>query len=387
MKRAIIIVMDGVGIGELPDANNYGDAGSNTLMNIKKSVPNLQLKNLCRLGLGNIDGENLYNKVENPIGSYGKCAEKSRGKDTTTGHWEIAGVIVEKAFPTYPNGFPQEIIEKFEEAIGKKILANYPASGTEIINKLGDEHLKTGCPIIYTSADSVFQIAAHEDVVPLEKLYEMCEIARNILVGKHAVARVIARPFTGTSGNYVRTKNRKDFSIVPIRKTLLDYVSESGMEVAAVGKIEDIFCNRGITKKVHTRVNSEGIDETINYLREDFGGLIFTNLVDYDMLYGHRNDVDGFAKALEEFDERIPQIIDAMNDDDLLFITADHGCDPTTPSTDHSREYIPLLIYNKNIKRTNLLTRQTYSDIAATIAQYLGIDSELNGTSFLEEIL
>ena len=215
----------------------------------------------------------------------------------------------------------------------------------------------------------------------------MCEIARNILVGKHAVARVIARPFTGTSGNYVRTKNRKDFSIVPIRKTLLDYVSESGMEVAAVGKIEDIFCNRGITKKVHTRVNSEGIDETINYLREDFGGLIFTNLVDYDMLYGHRNDVDGFAKALEEFDERIPQIIDAMNDDDLLFITADHGCDPTTPSTDHSREYIPLLIYNKNIKRTNLLTRQTYSDIAATIAQYLGIDSELNGTSFLKEIL
>lgn len=387
MKRAIIIVMDGVGIGELPDANNYGDAGSNTLMNIKKSVPNLQLKNLCHLGLGNIDGENFYDKVTNSIGSYGKCAEKSRGKDTTTGHWEIAGVIVEKAFPTYPNGFPQEIIEKFEKAIGKKILANYPASGTEIINKLGDEHLKTGCPIIYTSADSVFQIAAHEDVVPLEKLYEMCEIARNILVGQHAVARVIARPFTGTSDNYVRTKNRKDFSLAPIRKTLLDYVSDLGMEVAAVGKIEDIFCNRGITKKVHTRVNSEGIDETINYLREDFGGLIFTNLVDYDMLYGHRNNVDGFAKALEEFDERIPQIIDAMNDDDLLFITADHGCDPTTPSTDHSREYIPLLIYNKNIKITNLHTRQTYSDIAATIAQYLGIDSELNGTSFLEEIL
>ncbi len=387
MKRATIIVMDGVGIGELPDAAKYGDVGSNTLMNIKKATPDLKLENLCRLGLGNIDGENLYDKFENPIGSYGKCAEKSCGKDTTTGHWEISGVIVDQPFPTYPNGFPKEIIDKFENAIGTKILANYPASGTQIIAELGDEHMKTGYPIIYTSADSVFQIAAHEDVVPLERLYEMCEIARNILTGPHAVARVIARPFTGTSGNYTRTKNRKDFSLKPIRKTLLDYINEAGMEVAAVGKIEDIFCNQGITKKVHTRVNSEGIDETINYLKEDFSGLIFTNLVDYDMLYGHRNDLPGFAKALDEFDKRIPEIINTMKDDDLLFITADHGCDPSTPSTDHSREYIPLLIYGKNIKKTNLHTRSTYSDIAATIAQYLGINPQINGTSFLKEIL
>ena len=315
-----------------------------------------------------------------------KILSKSSGKETTTGHWEISGVVVENAFPTYPNGFPKEITDKFEKAIGKKILANCPASGTQIIADLGDEHVKTGNPIVYTSADSVFQIAAHEDVVPLEKLYEMCEIARNILTGKHAVARVIARPFTGSSGNYSRTKNRKDFSLRPIRKTLLDYISESGMEVAAVGKIEDIFCNQGITKKVHTRVNSEGIDETINYLREDFSGLIFTNLVDYDMLYGHRNDVDGFAKALHEFDIRIPEIIDSMRDDDLLFITADHGCDPTTPSTDHSREYIPLLIYGKGVKNINLHTRPTYSDIAATIAEYLKIDPDINGTSFLGEI-
>ncbi len=386
MKRATIIVMDGVGIGELPDAAKYGDVGSNTLMNVKKAHPELKLENLCRLGLANIDGENLYDK-QDVIGSFGKCAEKSSGKDTTTGHWEISGVIVEKPFPTYPNGFPKEIIDKFESAIGTKILANYPASGTKIIADLGDEHVKTGYPIVYTSADSVFQIAAHEDIIPLEKLYEMCEIARNILVGEHAVGRVIARPFTGTSGNYTRTKNRKDFSLKPIRKTLLDYISDAGMEVAAVGKIEDIFANQGITKKVHTRVNSEGIDETINYLKEDFSGLIFTNLVDYDMLYGHRNDVDGFAKGLDEFDQRIPQILDAMKDDDLLFITADHGCDPTTPSTDHSREYIPLMIYAKGIKKINLHTRQTYSDIAATIAEYLGINPPIDGTSFLKEIL
>lgn len=387
MKRAIIIVMDGVGIGELPDADKYKDCGSNTLMNIKKVYPDLKLKNLCSLGLGNIDGENLYDKNENPIGSYGKCAEKSSGKDTTTGHWEISGVTVENPFPTYPNGFPKEIIDKFENAIGRKILANYAASGTQIITELGDEHVKTGFPIIYTSADSVFQIAAHEDVIPLQKLYDMCEIARNILTGQHAVARVIARPFTGKSGNYTRTKNRKDFSLLPIRKTLLDYISETGMEVAAVGKIEDIFCNQGITKKVHTRINSEGIDETINYLKEDFPGLIFTNLVDYDMLYGHRNDLPGFAKALDEFDKRIPEIINAMKDEDLLFITADHGCDPTTPSTDHSREYIPLLVYGRNIKKTNLHTRTSYSDIAATIAQYLEINSNIDGTSFLNALI
>jgi len=389
MSRAIIIVLDGVGIGELPDANKYGDVGSNTLMNIKKAVPSLELKNMCRLGLGNIDGDNLYKKNLDLdlIGAYGKCAEKSKGKDTTTGHWEISGVIVNKAFPTYPNGFPKEIINKFESMINRKTLGNYPASGTQIINDLGDEHVKTGSPIIYTSADSVFQIAAHEDIISVSELYKICEIARKILTGEHAVGRVIARPFIGANKNYTRTKNRKDFSIRPIKKTLLDYIKEAGLEVAAVGKIEDIFCNHGITKKVHTRVNSEGIDETINYLKQDFSGLIFTNLVDYDMLYGHRNDVKGFAEALKYFDDRLPEIMSCLKDDDLLFITADHGCDPTTSSTDHSREYIPVLIYNKYIKKTNLHVRDTYSDIAATISDYLEINSDLDGTSFLNEIL
>ena len=390
MSRAIIIVLDGVGIGELPDANKYNDVGSNTLMNIKKNIRDLKLKNLCRLGLGKIDGENLYkNDFEDLdlIGSYGKCREGSCGKDTTTGHWEISGVILKKAFPVYPNGFPKEIINKFEKAIGRKTLGNYPASGTKIINDLGDEHVKTGSPIIYTSADSVFQIAAHEKVINLDELYKICKIAREILVGDHAVGRVIARPFVGENKNYVRTKNRKDFSLEPIKKTLLDYVKESGLEVAAVGKIEDIFCNRGITLKVHTHENSEGIDETINYLKKDFAGLIFTNLVDYDMLYGHRNDVVGFARALKYFDDRLPEIFDCMKEDDLLFVTADHGCDPTTKSTDHSREYIPLLIYKKNIKKVNLHTRNTYADIAKTIADYLNIKAEIAGTSFLNEIL
>ena len=390
MSRAIIIVLDGVGIGELPDANKYNDIGSNTLMNIKKNVHDLKLKNLCRLGLGNIDGENLYKddfKNLDLIGSYGKCREESCGKDTTTGHWEISGIILKKAFPVYPNGFPEEIINKFEKAIGRKTLGNYPASGTKIINDLGDEHVKTGSPIIYTSADSVFQIAAHEQVINLDELYQICKTAREILVGDHAVGRVIARPFVGENKNYVRTKNRKDFSLEPIKKTLLDYVKESGLEVAAVGKIEDIFCNRGITLKVHTHENSEGIDETINYLKKDFSGLIFTNLVDYDMLYGHRNDVTGFARALKYFDDRLPEILDCMKDDDLLFITADHGCDPTTKSTDHSREYIPLMVYKKDIKKINLHTRNTYADIAKTIADYLNIRAEIAGISFLNEIL
>ena len=389
MSRAIIIVLDGVGIGELPDADKYDDIGSNTLMNIKKAVPSLELKNMCKLGLGNIDGDNLYKKNLDLdlIGAYGKCAEKSKGKDTTTGHWEISGVIVNKAFPTYPNGFPKEIINKFESMINRKTLGNYPASGTQIINDLGDEHVKTGSPIIYTSADSVFQVAAHEDIISVSELYKICEIARKILTGEHAVGRVIARPFIGANKNYTRTKNRKDFSIKPIKKTLLDYIKEAGLEVAAVGKIEDIFCNQGITKKVHTRVNSEGIDETINYLKQDFSGLIFTNLVDYDMLYGHRNDVKGFAEALKYFDDRLPEIISCLKDDDLLFITADHGCDPTTLSTDHSREYIPVLIYNKYIKKINLHVRNTYADIAATISDYLKINSDLDGASFLKEIL
>lgn len=387
MKRAVIIVLDGVGIGELPDAYKYNDIGSNTLMNIKKQIPSLELKNMCSIGLGNIDGENLYTKSKNPTGFYGKMAEHSAGKDTTTGHWEIAGIWIDKPFPTYPNGFPENIINEFENIIGRKTLGNIPASGTEIINKLGDEHLKTGYPIIYTSADSVFQIACHEDIISVNELYDMCQKARNMLIGENMVARVIARPFTGSNGNYTRTKNRKDFSLSPISKTLLDYTKEKGLKVKAVGKIEDIFNNIGITDSIHTTNNADGIEQTINYLKEDFEGIIFTNLVDYDMLYGHRNDVKGFAQALEYFDSKLPEIINNLKDDDILFITADHGCDPTTLSTDHSREYVFLIGYGKNTKPCNLNICSTYSDLAKTISEYLNIDCNIKGTSFLNKIL
>lgn len=378
MKRAIIIVLDGVGIGELPDAAAYKDEGSNTLVNLKKAVPTLNLKNMCDLGLGNIQGAEILGKVNTPKGLYGKLAEHSAGKDTTTGHWEISGIWLDKPFPTYPNGFPDDIILPFEKAIGRKVLGNCVASGTEIIKRLGDEHVKTGCPIVYTSADSVFQIACHEDVIPVSKLYEYCTIARKML----SVGRVIARPFIGSNGNYTRTERRKDFSLEPPENTLLDYVKASGMECAGVGKIEDIFAMRGITRSVHTTNNHDGIEQTIAYLKEDFGGLIFTNLVDTDMLYGHRNDIKGFASALEYFDSRLPDIIKAMKEDDILFITADHGCDPTTPSTDHSREYIFLLGYG-NLTPGDIGIRSTYADIAKSIAMYLGIKENLRGRSFL----
>lgn len=378
MKRAIIIVLDGVGIGELPDAAAYKDEGSNTLVNLKKAVPSLNLKNMCDLGLGNIQGAEILGRVNTPKGLYGKLAEHSAGKDTTTGHWEISGIWLDKPFPTYPNGFPDDIILPFEKAIGRKVLGNCVASGTEIIKRLGDEHVKTGCPIVYTSADSVFQIACHEDVIPVSKLYEYCTIARKML----SVGRVIARPFIGSNGNYTRTERRKDFSLEPPENTLLDYVKASGMECAGVGKIEDIFAMRGITRSVHTTNNHDGIEQTIAYLKEDFGGLIFTNLVDTDMLYGHRNDIKGFASALEYFDSRLPDIIKAMKEDDILFITADHGCDPTTPSTDHSREYIFLLGYG-NLTPGDIGIRSTYGDIAKSIAMYLGIKENLRGRSFL----
>lgn len=383
MKRAIIIVLDGVGIGELPDADKYGDVGSNTLMNIKKQIPELELANMCSLGLGNIEGYNLYTPVDKPKGIYGKLAEHSAGKDTTTGHWEIAGIWLDKPFPTYPKGFPDDVINAFKDKIGTNILGNVVASGTEIIQQLGDEHVKTGYPIVYTSADSVFQIAAHEDIIPVNKLYEMCTIAREMLTTPHNVGRVIARPFSGKSGEYTRTSNRKDFSLSPIHPTLLDYVKESGLEVACVGKIEDIFNMQGITKSVHTTNNEAGIEQTIKYLNEDFGGLIFTNLVDYDMLYGHRNNPKGFADALSYFDSRLPDILNALKDDDILFITADHGCDPTTPSTDHSREYIFLLGYGKKVTPHNIGIRSTYSDISKTISTYLGIPADVKGSSFI----
>lgn len=375
--KAIIIVLDGVGIGEMPDAEAYGDKGSNSLMNIKKTIPNFSLINMEALGLGHIEGKNLYNKVAKPKGLYGRMAEKSKGKDTTTGHWEIAGIQLNKAFPTYPKGFPKEIINNFEAAIGRKTLGNKAASGTAIINELGDKHIKTGYPIVYTSADSVFQIAAHEDIISVEKLYEYCQIARKQL----DVGRVIARPFIGKSGNYVRTERRKDFSLEPPEKTILDYVKAAGLEVCAVGKIEDIFCNRGITRSIHTHNNKEGIKQTIEYIKSVDNGLIFTNLVDTDMVYGHRNNVEGFGNALTEFDNSLPQIIEAMDKDDVLFVTADHGCDPTTPSTDHSREYVFVLGYG-NMPSINIGTRDSFADLGKTVLKFLGVNNNIKGKAF-----
>ena len=392
MKRAVIIVLDSAGIGELPDAAKYGDEGSNTFVNIKKSRPDMDLKNMCSLGLGNIDGKDiaLLGKVENPIGCFGKMAEASNGKDTTTGHWEMTGIITENPFPTFTKtGFPYEVMRRLEADTGDMgFLGNLAASGTEIINILGDEHVRTGFPIVYTSADSVFQIAAHEDVVPVEKLYWICEKARAILQGPYAVARVIARPFTGTSGHYVRTKNRRDFSLAPTSATILDLISGAGKNVTAVGKIEDIFQHRGITVSSHTTNNHDGTEKTIEFIKKDSDGLIFTNLVDFDMVYGHRNDINGYKNALEAFDKKLPEIISALKDEDILFITADHGCDPTTPSTDHSREYVPLLVYGKNIKHgVNLGIRSTFADLGKTVVDYLGIENSLPGTSFLKNII
>lgn len=387
MKRVIIIVLDSAGIGELPDAAEYGDEGSNTLGNIAAAVPGFSLPNLEKLGLGNIDGIVGFKAAEEPLGCFGKMAERSVGKDTTTGHWELAGITLRKPFPVYPEGFPGDLVERFEKAIGTKTLGNYPASGTVIIKELGQQHVKTGYPIIYTSADSVFQIAAHEDVIPVQRLYEICRTAREILTGEHAVGRVIARPFTGSDGNYTRTANRRDFSLEPPEKTLLDHVKEAGLEVKAVGKIDDIFAGRGITQSIHVKDNMEGVDKTIGFIKERFSGLIFANLVDFDMYYGHRNDPEGYARALEEFDGRVPEIIDTMARQDILFITADHGCDPTTVSTDHSREYVPLLIYGKEIRMgINLGTRKTFSDLAQTTAEYLGTGGEFDAVSFYGDI-
>ncbi len=390
MKRAIIIVLDSVGIGELPDASAYGDAGSNTLVNIKKAKPDMDLKNMCTLGLGNIEGEeiSLLGKVEHPKGCFAKMAEKSIGKDTTTGHWEMAGVITENPFPTFTkNGFPQALMEKFETAIGTKTLGNYAASGTEIIKVLGTEHMKTGYPIVYTSADSVFQIAAHENVISVPKLYEICQTARELLTGEWGVARVIARPFIGTEGNFVRTKNRKDFSLPPTGTTILDLAKQKGQAVVAIGKIEDIFEHRGMTITDHTTNNADGIEKTIEYLKQDFEGILFTNLVDYDMIYGHRNDIEGYKNALVYFDQKLPEIEKALKPEDILFITADHGCDPTTSSTDHSREYVPLLVYGKTIKQNvNLGIRDTFADLGQTISDYLDLQANFAATSFLQEI-
>lgn len=388
INRVIWVVLDSVGMGALPDAQKYGDVGSNTIGNISKEYGTLKLDNMRKIGLGNIDGIEGVQKVENPVGCYARFSEQSNGKDTTTGHWEMCGVCMEKAFPTYPNGFPADLVQKYEEKIGKKILGNKTASGTAIIEELGKEHMETGNPIVYTSADSVFQIACHEDIIPVEKLYELCQIARDLLVGEHAVARVIARPFVGKPGEFTRTANRRDFSLKPFHDTLLDKLKASKFDVQAVGKIEDIFQGSGITQAVHTKSNMDGVDKTIEYMKGDSKGLIFTNLVDFDMKWGHRNNVEGYAKGLEEFDVRLKEIMDAMKEDDVLFITADHGCDPTYPGTDHTREYVPFLAYGEPLKKDiNMGTRNSFADIGQTVADIFKVDKIRNGKSFLNEIL
>jgi len=378
------MVLDSVGVGEMPDAAEWGDSGSDTLGHILKSRK-VNLPNLQRLGLGNIRPFENFEGVEHPTGLYGKCTLKSRGKDTTTGHWEMAGIILEKAFPTYPNGFPDEVISEFiQKADVPGILANIPASGTEIIKKLGEEHVKTGKPIVYTSADSVFQIAAHEGVIPIERQYEICEIARRILDGNNKVGRVIARPFIGESAKtFTRTQNRHDYAVPPPKDNLLPLLAEKGLDVVAIGKIASIYDALGVTQDLTAKNNDQSIDQTINALRDNTSGLIFSNLVDFDMLYGHRRDVEGYAKALEHFDKRLPEIIDAMRDDDLLIITADHGNDPTTAGTDHSRECVPLLVAGRDVAPVALGDRRTFADVGATVLQNFDIEADIAGESFL----
>lgn len=383
-NRVTLIVCDSLGIGEMPDAAEYGDAGSDTLGHILASrevhIPNLQ-----KLGLCNIRKLALPPSLE-PVGCYGKAALASSGKDTTTGHWEMAGIITKNPFPTYPNGFPPHIIEAFESAIKRKTLGNKAASGTEIIAELGQEHIQTGYPIVYTSADSVFQIAAHEEVIPINELYQMCEIAREILRGKDEVGRVIARPFIGKAGSFTRTEHRHDYAVMPPPNTLLDQLYDANLDTVCIGKISSIYCDRGVTKEVKAKNNMSLMDRTIDAIKEDSKGIIFTNLVDFDMMFGHRNDVVGYAKALEEFDNRLTEFLELMREDDLLIISADHGCDPTDISTDHTREYVPVIAYGKKAKKgVNLGLRNSLADIGQTIAENFGLKLQA-GESFLSQI-
>ncbi len=384
-QRVFLIVLDSVGAGALPDAAEYGDAGSNTLKSVNAS-PALHIETLKRLGIGNIEGLHFLGNEPSPAAAFARLAERSKGKDTTTGHWEIAGVISQQPMPTYPHGFPEDVIAAFSAACGRGVLCNRPYSGTEVIKDYGKQHMETGDLIVYTSADSVFQIAAHEDVVPLDELYRYCRLARGILTGEHSVGRVIARPFTGVYPSFTRTPNRKDFSLEPPKQTLLDVLSQANYDVIAVGKISDIFAGRGVTKAVIAHGNSDGTRATQALAGEDFHGLCFVNLVDFDMKYGHRNDVDGYAGALTEFDLWLKGFLPLLHEDDMLMITADHGCDPGTKSTDHSREYIPLLVYGAGVKPVALGTRNSFSDIGATVAEIFGVPLETQGQSFLREI-
>lgn len=380
------MVLDSAGIGEMPDAAEWGDAGADTFGNILKSRK-VELPNFRRLGLGNIRALDGVPAIDDPIGSYGKCTLKSNGKDTTTGHWEMAGIILEKAFPTFPDGFPTRIIDEFvSKAKVPGVLGNVPASGTEIIVELGEEHVRTGKPIVYTSADSVFQIAAHEEIIPIDRLYEICEIARKMLDGEDKVGRVIARPFLGsTASDFKRTENRHDYAVPPPRN-LLPMLKENGLDVVCIGKIASIYDSVGVTQDLTAKNNDQTVEQTINALNADSKGLIFSNMVDFDMLYGHRRDTEGYARALERFDTQLPAIYDAMRDDDLLILTADHGNDPTFPGSDHTREYVPLLVYGKLAKPgVNLGTRQSLADIGQTIAENFGLRLD-DGASFLSDI-
>ena len=386
MKRVFLIVLDSFGIGAMPDSESFGDVGVNTLAACASSKE-LHIPNMIAAGLGNIEGISCLPKTDAPLGAYARLSEKSMGKDTTIGHWEIAGIVSENPLPTYPEGFPAEILEPFCAATGRGYLANAPWSGTEVINAYGDEHVKTGKLIVYTSADSVFQIAAHEDIVPPEQLYEYCRIARNLLVGKHGVGRVIARPFVGTSGAYKRTANRHDFSLEPPTQTLLDAVKAAGKASIGVGKIYDIFAGRGTTEHVYNKSNADGMDHTTHYAAKDFEGLCFVNLVDFDMQFGHRRDVDGYAKALTQFDAWLGGFMQELKDEDVVMITADHGCDPAyTATTDHTREYVPLLILGKGVKPVDLGTRESFADIAATVAEMLDVSLDTPGESFAKEV-
>ncbi|WP_195984107.1 phosphopentomutase [Clostridium sp. D33t1_170424_F3] len=387
MKRVFLMVLDSVGIGEMPDAAQYGDQGSNTLAAAASSqyfsTPNMQA-----LGLFNIDGVACRPGVEHPKGAFARMIERSKGKDTTIGHWEIAGIYSPRPLPTYPEGFPASLLEEFSRRTGRRVICNKPYSGTEVIKDYGKEHVETGALIVYTSADSVFQIAAHESVVPVEELYQYCGIARELLTGEHSVGRVIARPFTGEYPDFTRTSNRHDFSLLPPGVTMLDQLSAAGLDVIAVGKINDIFAGQGITRFTRTSGNSKGLARTLEWVKKDFQGICFVNLVDFDMLYGHRNDVEGYAKGLTEVDRAVPDLLENLREDDLLMFTADHGCDPSTPSTDHSREYTPWLIAGPRVKKgVNLGTLPSFADIGATILDYFDVKQEITGISRLKDIL
>jgi phosphopentomutase len=387
LKRAIVIVLDGVGAGANPDAHAYGDDGASSLEHCAQAIGGLELPNLGQIGLGNITPILGTPPNEHARGSYGRMAEAAAGKDSTTGHWEMMGVVLRRPLPTYPRGFPNELVEQFEHAIGRKVLGNKPASGTEIIKELGEEHLRTARPILYTSADSVFQLAAHQEIIPLAELYRMCEIARAMLTGENAVGRVIARPFIGTPGKFTRTEHRRDFSLAPLDTTLLDVLKDSGKEVIGIGKIEDLFAGRGLTQRDHTETNRDGMAATLRWLERDFTGLLFVNLVEFDMLWGHRRDSQGYAQALRDVDAWFGQVQRVMQQDDAIFFTADHGVDPTYRGTDHTREHVPLLAYGEQVRAgVNLGVRSTFADLGQALAQAFHVEPLVAGTSFAHDI-